>query len=141
MGPSSVARLGTPVNARVAPAFSQAKHQSNTPSRATTAWSHNNSATASQACQDAATRPATLAPHTTRAAATQVAQQAALTWPPAVSVSVPAVSRRLLGRGAYVLVFNSSGQLFVSQRSLSKDCYPGCLDVTVSGVVNVVSNT
>jgi hypothetical protein len=48
------------------------------------------------------------------------------------------VSKRLLGRGSYVLVFNSAGQLFVSQRSLSKDCYPGCLDVTISGVVNWV---
>jgi isopentenyldiphosphate isomerase len=38
-----------------------------------------------------------------------------------------------------VLLFNSSGQLFVSQRSLRKDCYPGCLDVTISGVVNYVS--
>jgi isopentenyldiphosphate isomerase len=26
------------------------------------------------------------------------------------------VSKRLLGRGAYVLVFNSAGQLFVSRR-------------------------
>jgi isopentenyldiphosphate isomerase len=26
------------------------------------------------------------------------------------------VSKRLLGRGAYVLVFNSTGQLFVSRR-------------------------
>ncbi|WIA14357.1 hypothetical protein OEZ85_002886 [Tetradesmus obliquus] len=46
------------------------------------------------------------------------------------------VSQRLLGRGAYVLVFDSSGQLFVSRRSMAKDCYPGCLDVTISGVVN-----
>lgn len=48
------------------------------------------------------------------------------------------VSKRLLGRGSYVLVFNSAGQLFVSQRSKAKDCYPGCLDVTISGVVNQV---
>lgn len=48
------------------------------------------------------------------------------------------VSRRLLGRGSYVLVFNAAQQLFVSKRSHSKDCYPGCLDVTISGVVNVV---
>lgn len=53
----------------------------------------------------------------------------------------PAVSKRLLGRGSYVLIFNSEEQLFVSARSLSKDCYPGCLDVTVSGVVNWVSFT
>lgn len=59
----------------------------------------------------------------------------------AVSYVCPAVSKRLLGRGAYVLLFNNSGQLFVSQRSLSKDCYPGCLDVTISGVVNWVRHT
>lgn len=51
------------------------------------------------------------------------------------------VSRRLLGRGSYVLVFNVAQQLFVSKRSHSKDCYPGCLDVTISGVVNVVSES
>jgi hypothetical protein len=48
------------------------------------------------------------------------------------------VSRRLLGRGSYTLVFNAAQQLFVSKRSHNKDCYPGCLDVTISGVVNVV---
>lgn len=46
------------------------------------------------------------------------------------------VSKRLLGRGAYVLVFDGAGRLFVSKRSAAKDCYPGRLDVTVSGVVN-----
>lgn len=30
-------------------------------------------------------------------------------------------------------------QAFVSKRSLRKDCYPGLLDVTISGVVNYVS--
>lgn len=50
------------------------------------------------------------------------------------------VSKRLLGRGSYVLVFNTAGQLFVTQRSIKKDCYPGCLDVTISGVVNQVGS-
>jgi hypothetical protein len=49
------------------------------------------------------------------------------------------VSRRLLGRGAYVIVLDAAGRPFVSKRSAAKDCYPGLLDVTISGVVNYVS--
>lgn len=45
------------------------------------------------------------------------------------------VRERLLGRGAYTLVFNSGGDLLVSKRSSSKDCYPGQLDVVCAGVV------
>jgi isopentenyldiphosphate isomerase len=45
------------------------------------------------------------------------------------------VRNRLLGRGSYVLLFNQQKQLFVSKRSISKDVYPGFLDVVISGVV------
>ena len=44
-------------------------------------------------------------------------------------------TRNLRHRATYVLVFNSNGQLFVHQRSASKDVYPSCFDVTVGGVV------
>ncbi len=39
------------------------------------------------------------------------------------------------GRGAYVLLFNAQGLLYVTRRSASKDVYPGLLDVVTSGVV------
>lgn len=45
------------------------------------------------------------------------------------------VAKRLLGRGAYVLLFDGQGKLFVSRRSAHKDVYPGRLDVVISGVV------
>jgi len=39
-------------------------------------------------------------------------------------------------RSVYVLVFNSAGQLFVHQRTQSKDIFPGCWDVAAGGVLN-----
>ncbi len=38
-------------------------------------------------------------------------------------------------RATYILVFNPQGQLFVHQRSASKDVYPSYYDVAVGGVV------
>jgi isopentenyldiphosphate isomerase len=38
-------------------------------------------------------------------------------------------------RCAYVLVFNSRGQLFVHQRTVAKDIFPGYWDVTIGGVL------
>jgi isopentenyldiphosphate isomerase len=38
-------------------------------------------------------------------------------------------------RASFILVFNSAGQLFVQQRTTSKDIYPGYYDVTCGGVV------
>jgi isopentenyldiphosphate isomerase len=50
--------------------------------------------------------------------------------------SRPEVRRgRLRHRAVYVLVFNQSGQLFVHQRTASKDVYPSFYDVAVGGVV------
>ena len=43
--------------------------------------------------------------------------------------------RNLRHRSVYTLVFNSAGQLFVHQRTLTKDVYPGFWDATVSGVL------
>ncbi len=43
--------------------------------------------------------------------------------------------RALRHRAVYVFVFNRAGQLFVHQRTASKDIYPACWDVTVSGVL------
>jgi len=42
---------------------------------------------------------------------------------------------RLPHRACYVLVFNSSGHLFLHKRALTKDIFPGCLAPTVGGVV------
>ena len=44
--------------------------------------------------------------------------------------------RRLWGRGAYVLVFDAAGSLYVTTRSARKDVYPGLRDVVTSGVVS-----
>jgi isopentenyldiphosphate isomerase len=44
-------------------------------------------------------------------------------------------ARGLRHRAAYILVFNSRGQLFVHLRTASKDVYPGHYDVAVGGVV------
>ncbi len=55
------------------------------------------------------------------------------------ALSVPprrAPARRLWGRGAYSVVFNEHGQLYVTRRSLRKDVYPGLYDVVTSGVVS-----
>lgn len=38
-------------------------------------------------------------------------------------------------RAAYILVFNSRGQLYVQKRTPTKDIYPGYYDVTAGGVV------
>lgn len=43
--------------------------------------------------------------------------------------------RRLRHRAVYVLVFNRAGQLFVHQRTASKDLYPSYFDVAVGGIV------
>jgi 8-oxo-dGTP pyrophosphatase MutT (NUDIX family) len=44
-------------------------------------------------------------------------------------------SKGLIHRAAYILVFNSTGQIFVQKRTLSKDVYPGYYDVATGGVV------
>lgn len=44
-------------------------------------------------------------------------------------------ARGLPHRAAYILVFNRRGELFVQQRTLNKDVYPGCYDVAAGGVV------
>ena len=44
--------------------------------------------------------------------------------------------KNLRHRGAYVLVFNTSGQLFVHRRTMTKDVFPGHWDVAVGGVLN-----
>jgi 8-oxo-dGTP pyrophosphatase MutT (NUDIX family) len=38
-------------------------------------------------------------------------------------------------RAAYILVFNSTGELFVQKRTMSKDIYPGYYDIAAGGVV------
>lgn len=43
--------------------------------------------------------------------------------------------RNLPHRASFILVFNSAGQLFVQQRTNSKDIYPGYYDVACGGVV------
>eukprot|EP00879_Flechtneria_rotunda_P017803 GHRR01018662.1.p1 GENE.GHRR01018662.1~~GHRR01018662.1.p1 ORF type:complete len:302 (+),score=67.63 GHRR01018662.1:417-1322(+) len=47
-----------------------------------------------------------------------------------------AVNKYMRARVTFTFLQNSAGELFVSKRSEAKDCYPGCLDVSVSGVVN-----
>jgi isopentenyldiphosphate isomerase len=44
-------------------------------------------------------------------------------------------AQRLRHRATYILVFNGQGQLFVHQRTASKDVYPSYYDVAVGGVV------
>src|SRR3989338_6160745 len=44
-------------------------------------------------------------------------------------------ARHLLGRGTYILLFNSAGQLCVHRRTLSKALYPGYWDVAAGGMV------
>jgi isopentenyldiphosphate isomerase len=54
---------------------------------------------------------------------------------------VAQVSRRvmregcLIHRASYILVFNRQGEIFVQRRTMSKDIYPGYLDVATGGVV------
>ncbi|HLA31550.1 MAG TPA: NUDIX hydrolase [Pseudomonas sp.] len=43
--------------------------------------------------------------------------------------------RRLIGRGSYILLFNSFGELCVHRRTLSKALYPGYWDVAAGGMV------
>ena len=43
--------------------------------------------------------------------------------------------RGLIGRGTYILLFNSRGELCVHQRTLSKAIYPGYWDVAAGGMV------
>jgi isopentenyldiphosphate isomerase len=38
-------------------------------------------------------------------------------------------------RATYILVFNSSNELFVQKRTMSKDIYPGYYDIAAGGVV------
>ena len=45
-------------------------------------------------------------------------------------------ANKLCHRSAYVFVFNSEGKLFVQERSLSKDIYPGYFDPAAGGVVS-----
>lgn len=43
--------------------------------------------------------------------------------------------RGLIGRGTFILLFNSKGELCVHQRTLSKAVYPGYWDVAAGGMV------
>jgi isopentenyldiphosphate isomerase len=45
--------------------------------------------------------------------------------------------RGLIGRGTFILLFNSAGELCVHQRTLSKALYPGFWDVAAGGMVAV----
>jgi 8-oxo-dGTP pyrophosphatase MutT (NUDIX family) len=44
-------------------------------------------------------------------------------------------AKRLPHRSTYILVFDSRGRLFVQRRTMTKDVYPGHLDVAAGGVV------
>ncbi|MGE7957421.1 NUDIX hydrolase [Pseudomonas sp. NPDC089530] len=46
--------------------------------------------------------------------------------------------RGLIGRGTYILLFNSAGELCVHRRTLSKAIYPGYWDVAAGGMVQAV---
>ena len=55
-----------------------------------------------------------------------------------VTGSAPRHEMRAKGlphRAAYILVFNSTGELFVQKRTMSKDIYPGYYDIAAGGVV------
>ena len=41
----------------------------------------------------------------------------------------------LIHRATYILVFNADGEIFVHQRTFTKDVYPGFYDVAAGGVV------
>jgi 8-oxo-dGTP pyrophosphatase MutT (NUDIX family) len=43
--------------------------------------------------------------------------------------------RGMIGRGTYILLFNSAGELCVHRRTLSKAIYPGYWDVAAGGMV------
>ena len=44
-------------------------------------------------------------------------------------------TQRLLHRCTYIFVFNSQREIFVQQRTMSKDIYPGFLDLAAGGVI------
>lgn len=44
-------------------------------------------------------------------------------------------AKRMIHRAAYVLVFNSRGELYLQKRTMTKDVYPGYYDVAAGGVV------
>ncbi|MDH3359554.1 MAG: NUDIX hydrolase YfcD [Desulfobulbaceae bacterium] len=44
-------------------------------------------------------------------------------------------ARGLTHRATYILVFNSKGEIFVQERTKSKDIYPGYFDVATGGVM------
>ncbi len=44
-------------------------------------------------------------------------------------------ARGLIGRGTFILLFNSQGELCVHRRTLSKAVYPGYWDVAAGGMV------
>ncbi|GLX15991.1 putative Nudix hydrolase [Pseudomonas straminea] len=44
-------------------------------------------------------------------------------------------SRSLIGRGTFILLFNSAGELCVHRRTLSKAVYPGYWDIAAGGMV------
>lgn len=44
-------------------------------------------------------------------------------------------ARNLIHRASFILVFNDQGELFVQQRTMSKDIYPGCWEIAAGGVV------
>ena len=48
--------------------------------------------------------------------------------------------RGLIGRGTYILLFNSAGELCVHRRTLSKAIYPGYWDVAAGGMVQAVES-
>ena len=43
--------------------------------------------------------------------------------------------QNLIHRAAYILVFNKKGEIFVQERTMSKDIYPGHRDLAAGGVV------
>jgi isopentenyldiphosphate isomerase len=44
-------------------------------------------------------------------------------------------ARNLIHRASFILVFNDRGELFVQQRTMTKDIYPGRWEVAAGGVV------
>ncbi len=43
--------------------------------------------------------------------------------------------QRLIHRASYIVVFNSTGEIFVLKRTLTKDIYPGYFEIAAGGVV------
>ena len=48
--------------------------------------------------------------------------------------------RGLIGRGSFILLFNSAGELCVHQRTTSKAIYPGYWDVAAGGMVQATES-